>query len=718
MRLAKTILLALPLMLLITAAVSAQETEREKRRITNPTVTGATGLFTVYDASTLKRGEFNFGIFANNYDRDPGDVDIMQYPVNFAVGATNRLEFFVNSDTYQRLISESPFELSGPIFPGLSQPQGTFSFQPVLGSESDAAGFFPLRGAPLSGALVGGILPGLPQTGIQPVFDSALGRFKPGFFIPGYLNDFPFLGRGGGTTGNVTFGAKVRLNSQDKSIGYAVLGLIRVPTVLGNALRLKERGGRLTMGSGAGAIDYGAFLIISPRFGIVSTHINVGYMHSGDTSTQNNELIDRNDSLIFAGGIDIPFSQYAQIIGEATYNLYVGSQTPNLNQVNPLDLVVGARFYPFGKNEDRRFLFSLGGGYRYFANNAGEEREASRFLIGGRNPDPDYNGFVAHITLGLRRGAPKPPPPVVEPCANNRPPTVTLTADKMAVKQRSNETVTFTASAMDADNDNLTYKWTASSGQLTGTGNQMTWSSANLAPGDYRISVTVTDVCNNSASDSRTVTVERVNNCPTVAIRANPTSVQEGSDQPFTFSAAGNDPDGDTLQYTWTTTRGTLSGGDTEKRLDTTGLAAGSITVKVTVTDGQCPATDSVTVNITPRPAPPPVFSTSCSTYKTANDTRPDNACKRVLDDVAARLQADPTATVILDGHSDKGEKAGTAKRRAERVRDYLVNERRVDANRVEVRSFDNTRPHESGDRKLNRRVVIHVVPQGATRPQ
>ena len=86
-------------------------------------------------------------------------------------------------------------------------------------------------------------------------------------------------------------------------------------------------------------------------------------------------------------------------------------------------------------------------------------------------------------------------------------------------------------------------------------------------------------------------------------------------------------------------------------------------------------------------------------------------------DDVAARLQADPTATLIIDGHSDKGEKPGTAKRRAERVRDYLVNERKVDANRVEIRSFDNTRPHESGDRKLNRRVVLTVVPQGAKRP-
>src|SRR5438093_13704101 len=116
MRLAKTILLALSLVLLLTAMVSAQETEREKQRTTNPTVTGATGLFTVYDSSTLKKGEFNFGFFVNNFDRDPGDVDITQVPVNFAIGATDRLEIFVNSDTYQRLMSDAPFELSGPLF--------------------------------------------------------------------------------------------------------------------------------------------------------------------------------------------------------------------------------------------------------------------------------------------------------------------------------------------------------------------------------------------------------------------------------------------------------------------------------------------------------------------------------------------------------------------------------------------------------------------------
>ena len=37
---------------------------------------GPTGLFTIYDGQTLRRGEFTFSIAYSNYDRDPGNVDI------------------------------------------------------------------------------------------------------------------------------------------------------------------------------------------------------------------------------------------------------------------------------------------------------------------------------------------------------------------------------------------------------------------------------------------------------------------------------------------------------------------------------------------------------------------------------------------------------------------------------------------------------------------
>ena len=55
-----------------------------------PTVLGGTGLFNTFSTRTLCRGEFNFALFWNNYDRDPGDIDINQVPFNFTLGLTNR----------------------------------------------------------------------------------------------------------------------------------------------------------------------------------------------------------------------------------------------------------------------------------------------------------------------------------------------------------------------------------------------------------------------------------------------------------------------------------------------------------------------------------------------------------------------------------------------------------------------------------------------------
>ncbi|MBI4850951.1 MAG: OmpA family protein [Acidobacteria bacterium] len=737
MRFWKTMLATILLVLFMNVIASAQEdggAKREERRITQPTVSGATGLFTVYDSSTLKKGEINVGFFANNYDRDPGDVDIMQFPVNIAVGVTNRLELFLQTDGSQRVISNAPFELSGPLFPGLRQPQGSFGLDGIKVSFPDLdtdPRFFPLNGAPISGAIFGGVLPGLPQTGSRPVFDPVTNITKPGFMVPGYLNDFPFLGKGGNTLGNATFGAKFRFTEDNRGVGFALLTLVRVPTVPGGALFQKERGGRLAQGSGAGATDFGLFLITSLRKGIVSTHLNFGFMHANDPKSRNFKLIDRSDSAIFSAGVDVPINKYVQLIGETTATYYIGDATKNLNRINPVDVVAGARFFPFGKREDRRFLLSFGGAYRYFTNNSGSERQETTINpviatglvpadVINRGLDNDYNGFVANVTLGLRNVVkPPPPPPAKDPCAEALPPSVELNADKLAVKERSNDTVKFTTRTM---GDGITYNWTATGGTFTDNdGAERTWSSANLAPGTYTITVTVTDKCNKTKSDTRTITVEKGNRCPTVSLRANPTSAQEGADVTFNFTASGNDQDGDKLQYVWTTTRGTLSGGDAAKQINSTGLSAGDITVKVTVSDGQCSATDSVTVSITPRPAPPQVVSFTCTgnpSYKTPNSTRVDNACKRVLDDVEARLRNDRNATIIIEGHSDKGEKAGTAKTRAERVRDELINVKNVDAGRIEIRVYDNQRPDPSGDRNANRRVIIHIVPQGAARPQ
>src|SRR5882757_5896779 len=93
MKLAK-MALALVLTMFTLAWVGSAQTlrsENDNRNIaptvgTGGPVGGPTGLFTVYDGQTLRKGEFTFSVAYSNFDRDPGNVDIVEVPVSFQVG--------------------------------------------------------------------------------------------------------------------------------------------------------------------------------------------------------------------------------------------------------------------------------------------------------------------------------------------------------------------------------------------------------------------------------------------------------------------------------------------------------------------------------------------------------------------------------------------------------------------------------------------------------
>src|SRR5215207_314270 len=75
-------------------------------------VGGPTGLFTVYDGDTLRKGEFTFSVAYSNYDRDPGNADIVSVPLSFQYGITNRLEFFFETEAIRNVKINSPRNLS------------------------------------------------------------------------------------------------------------------------------------------------------------------------------------------------------------------------------------------------------------------------------------------------------------------------------------------------------------------------------------------------------------------------------------------------------------------------------------------------------------------------------------------------------------------------------------------------------------------------------
>lgn len=296
MKLAKRAYVITLILLMLVFSVSAQKSEKDPRN-TSPTVGtggpvgGPTGLFTVYDGSVLRKGEYTFSIAASNYDRDPGNVDITSVPLSFQVGVTNNLELFFTTEGYRGIKVNSPRNLSGfylpnsqlpingflrsmpavilaPQGPGPSaftnsavyRPTGTQPFVPFPYTGGSAgtfglnAPFFSgpqfgfgagttatmgpprLGGAsdlfPGVGSVFGGILPGIVLS-TTPLLNPAGGPAGEGPAIftvaPSYLPDAPFINRVWGTSAFNTLeaGIKWRINDEKSAVGYGLIASYR-----------------------------------------------------------------------------------------------------------------------------------------------------------------------------------------------------------------------------------------------------------------------------------------------------------------------------------------------------------------------------------------------------------------------------------------------------------------------------------------------------------
>jgi outer membrane protein OmpA-like peptidoglycan-associated protein len=168
---------------------------------------------------------------------------------------------------------------------------------------------------------------------------------------------------------------------------------------------------------------------------------------------------------------------------------------------------------------------------------------------------------------------------------------------------------------------------------------------------------------------------------------------------------SANDPDGDRLTFSWTVDNRALPGTGTTATINTSGMAGGSHTVTVTARDERgATCTDTENFSVRER-------------ITIDVDNRVDNVAKARLDEIALRMQQNPRLRATLTGHTDSpgSEEANQAAglRRANLVKDYLVNERNIDANRIETRSAGESQPIASNDteegRKRNRRVEIEL---------
>ncbi|MEW6126026.1 MAG: OmpA family protein [Acidobacteriota bacterium] len=749
------------LTLLALASVSfAQGSLAEKQKA--PTVLGGTGLFNTFSTRTLCKGEFNFALFWNNFDRDPGDLDINQVPFNFTVGLTNRWELWVDWVTWQQVTSRSPFLLSGYQYSAVQffgNPSTLLG--PAVGGKDAAAAFFPRTGAEF-----GGILPKLGAWGAPLNFTGAsvvspggpnasqVVGLGPAFTtpLPSFYNELPFFGEldfvGFDSAGRPVFGPRQSSNgTSDFYIGtkyslidpdhnwfsIALAGYVKIP--------ISDSDSALARGRTSGQWEYGPTLIFGQESGGKRFRLyeELGYIHTNDPHRNDVKILDLADKFKFNIGMSVALSKNVEFVSELLHTRFVGNDTPHLIENDPWDLNVGLRFH----FKDGRIQF--GGAYRRYLNGEDTQNLQVARFAGFAQPffffiptfdfptqsfgaNGSENGFVSYVNIGSRRACPAPPAPVC---------VVTVSSSTVNKGERITVTDKPTTPGYQEGQVTYEYKWDVrdASGRpvtISGSGASVDIATGQLPCGTYMVTTTVVasvpavdcpSDCVTTGSTTCTTKFEVTEPpCPTVACEAltTPSSVNPG--EPVTLRATATG--GGNFTFSWSATGGRLSASTgSEVTIDTAGLSEGTYTVTVNVAtdktrcDQPCPGS-SCTTSFSVKALPPPEVVrplVPCGPiFFKFNSARINNEHKACLDEIALRLQQDPRAALVIDGHRDSSERVGISLTRANNARDYLVNEKGVDAARITVRNYGDTCAHDSGDMNLNRRVEFYIVPAGS----
>lgn len=323
-------------------------------------------------------------------------------------------------------------------------------------------------------------------------------------------------------------------------------------------------------------------------------------------------------------------------------------------------------------------------------------------------PNARENNFRIGSGIVLRWGYPPAPP------KPNHPPVAACSAAQPSVYEGTTAPIGIHVNATDADNDALTYSYTATGGTVDGTGPDVRWNPSGLAIGSYTVNAKVDDGRGGTATCSVDVAVaKRPNQPPTISCAPERNPIIAG--ERVAINSTASDPDNDPLTYSYSASGGQVSGNGPTAQFDSTGLSAGSYTVTCTADDGRGGRTSANTTVDVQQPAPPPQASKvgDCG-YTKVGAGRFDNACKRVGDDVALRLKSEPNSKLVIVGYADPKEPkaAKLAQARADGAKKYL-GEKGIDASRITTRV--GTASTEKGMEKSNRRVDFIFVPEGAT---
>ena len=306
----------------------------------------------------------------------------------------------------------------------------------------------------------------------------------------GFVNDFPNAGRQSTSpgwqtgAGDAIVGLKFKLldDYAGDGVGLALRPTIKLPTA------------SFDDGLGTGKVSAGVDLILSKNLNRkAELHGSLGFVTNADPDGFN-----IGNALRWGLGFAAPIFSRAQIQAEVTGSRYTGA---GFDQVDPIDFVIGPTFF-IGKGFFIRPAYSRN---LNFSDGTGSN---STKTLSGKILSIGFAG----ATAGREIYVPPPPPPPAPPAppvarVENRPPTVSLDADKNVAI--TCDTVRFRANAADPDGDALTYAWKTTHGSVAGTDANATLEPGCLPAGTaVTVSVTVNDGHGHDATASRNVTIE------------------------------------------------------------------------------------------------------------------------------------------------------------------------------------------------------------------
>jgi hypothetical protein len=292
---------------------------------------GGTGLIRGVTPDTLEPGRWAVGAFEMNYDRNPGDVDVMKFGFQFAIGVTKRLEAFVDYVPVLRANAVNLDPLAYPV-PPLDLIVDTY---PTAASRTEPYLLFA------------------PETPYK-TYDVPTTRVIP-----------PSWGAFSSSSGDVTIGGKVSLLSERRgnALGLGVHGYVAVPTEKpeGNTANWSHLAGV------AGGVDVGVQVVAEKLIKRVQVVGNVGYRFVGSPELPAMRVyyvdssragtpgfivgqpktvpLELHDQLSFTGGARVPVFKIvtAQMwaLGELSYTGLVGSGTPVERVINVTEVRLG-----------------------------------------------------------------------------------------------------------------------------------------------------------------------------------------------------------------------------------------------------------------------------------------------------------------------------------------------------------------------------------------